>query len=117
MNLKIATAHKPSFEHTPKVLKGETIRFLKFDPKNPKWFFGADTEAIKGYFPCGWFEIEPATGKATAIRDYDGTELSVSPGDTISLIENYGDWSFGRSKKGIGWIPASCAEITQNRRD
>ncbi len=102
--------HQKSFESAPRSRSDDAVVFESFDPKNMAWFFGRDSAGVEGYFPCGWFGISEADRSAVALRDYDGTELSLGVGDLFEEEEVYGGWILGTSDGRRGWIPLSCIQ-------
>ncbi len=62
---------------------------------------GDDPGADAGVGPEG-----PRT--AVARRDYDATELTVRPGETVTVLEEVSGWVLCRRDDDEGWIPAGC---------
>lgn len=102
--------HKRSFESVPRVAAEETVTWQEDDAKNPGWFKDCSTEGTKGYFPRAWFSVDENSRQAVALRDYDASELSVSGGDLVGIIEIESGWVRVMSAdRQVGWIPTACA--------
>ncbi|MDB4295469.1 hypothetical protein N9908_04415 [Akkermansiaceae bacterium] len=104
--MKIIQAHQASFKKSPRVVEGGVVQFLDDDPKNPGWFLGIDGDGTRGYFPKLWFKVD--TAAATALRDYDASELSVAEGKECTLLEEYCAWARVTFEGKTGWVPLSC---------
>lgn len=104
LTIPITKAYTRAFEVAPRASAGEVVEFQKLDPKNPHWFQGRDRHGVGGYFPVAWFGLDGP--RATARRDYDATELTVSPGMPVAVLERHGGWVRVETADGtIGWIP------------
>lgn len=101
--------HRRLFESAPRVVRGDLVRRIRDDEKNPGWFFGVAADGVEGYFPRSWFEVEAGGVSARALRDYDGMELTVE-GDVIveRLAEESGSVLVRTEQGQEGWIPTTC---------
>ena len=49
--------------------------------------------------------------EAVALRDYDGTELTVAKGEMLERLDDEGGWLLCRTSPGrIGWLPRDVVE-------
>lgn len=107
--LPCRSGHQPSFENAPQVMAEATAVWIEDDTKNPGWFKGKTAEGTEGYFPRAWFHVDEDSGHATALRDYDASELAVAPGEPIGVIETESGWSrVVNATQKIGWVPHHC---------
>ena len=64
----------------------------------------------KGWVPEIYVGLDGKNG--VALRVYDGTELSVSEGDRLVVLEEQSGWFWCRTEKGkLGWVPKENVEI------
>jgi hypothetical protein len=104
-----AAVHERSFAIAPRVYAQSTVRLIRHDERNPGWFYAATPTGIEGYFPTSWFHIDGA--HATALRDYDASELTIEAGVELDCLEEVAGWLLVRTADGReGWIPLECAE-------
>jgi hypothetical protein len=106
MRCRVVRSHVRSFETTPRVAAGGRVAFLRDDPANPGWFFGR-AGSVEGYFPEAWFAIARDRLAATALRDYDAMELTVTAGERVHVLDEVGGWRLVRARDdATGWVPA-----------
>jgi catechol 2,3-dioxygenase-like lactoylglutathione lyase family enzyme len=104
--MTIIRPHKASFEVFPEVKRGEVVEFFRIDSENPAWFYGQDSSGREGYLPKDFFnQSDCQEGKLIARCDYSARELTVSEGQEVELLEEYGDWIYARVDNQVGWIP------------
>lgn len=110
--LPCRTAYEAAFANPPRVAVDETVQYFGADPKHPGWFKGQTKAGCEGYFPIAWFEVNEATGEATAQRDYDAHELTVEAGARVGVIESEPGWVRVMTEGGeIGWVPVETAPV------
>jgi hypothetical protein len=109
---RVKTPYTRVFDVVPVVARGGVVTFIRRDHEYPGWFFGA-AGSVEGYFPYAWFEVAPDAKRATALRDYDATELTVGAGDVVEEIDDVAGWRLVRAADGrIGWVPNANLEET-----
>ncbi|BET67898.1 hypothetical protein ASA1KI_28160 [Opitutales bacterium ASA1] len=103
MKHPVTRAYTSEFEVAPRASEGDVVQFDAYYANNPRWFYGRDSRGVAGYFPVDWFEIDGSV--AVARRAYDATELTVSLGREVSIVEQYGGWLLVTDGVATGWIP------------
>lgn len=102
-------AHQKSFDVVPLVQLGDAVTWVEDDSQHPGWFKGTTSDGVVGYFPRTWFEVDEAKGQAVALRDYDASELTVSAGQPVGVIETESGWARVMTLDGeIGWVPRTA---------
>ena len=73
------------------------------------WLWCTTETGRKGWVPETYLEVHGAEGEA--LRDYDGTELSVIEGDRLTVLERESGWLWCLAEKGgLGWVPEENVE-------
>ena len=58
-----------------------------------------------------YLEIAPGAHQATALRDYDSTELTVGRKEILDVLDEVGGWYLCRTQSGMsGWVPSTSVE-------
>jgi dipeptidyl aminopeptidase/acylaminoacyl peptidase len=59
-------------------------------------------------------KIAPDGRQATAMRDYDSTELSVGRKEVLEVLDELGGWYLCRTQSGMsGWVPSTSVEVME----
>jgi hypothetical protein len=89
---------------------GEVIGVGRRDQQWTSYVWGSDQEGHAGWVPEEYLQM---TGpcEAVALRDYDATELTVSRGEHLDVLDEAGGWLLCRSTRGmVGWVPSNHVE-------
>jgi SH3-like domain-containing protein len=71
----------------------------------PGWVWGRDPHGIEAWVPESYLEVQGRV--ARLIADYDSTELTVTAGEAVEVVEATAGWSWCRHRDGRrGWIPS-----------
>lgn len=74
------------------------------------WVWCRDSSGAGAWVPEAFLEIQGETALLTA--DYDSTELTVSAGATVEVLDEVAGWALCRDVGGCsGWIPAENLEL------
>ncbi len=104
--VEVIEAYQTNYTNPIKLKVGETIKIKKWET-NPDWLgwvYGVNELGIGGWVSERY--IVESNGVATALRDYDATELTVGIGDKLKVyFEEFG-WSWCKnSTASKGWVP------------
>jgi hypothetical protein len=109
MNFLVKKIHQPETDTPLIAKKGDRFHWAKKATLWDGWLWCTSSEGISGWIPEGWLILEGPI--AVLNRDYDATELSVHPGETVSgeLEESGWIWVMNQENK-QGWVPRDCLE-------
>lgn len=86
---------------------GEVMTIGDRESEFSGWVWCSDSTGKSGWVPQNY--IEMLGPSARLIRDYDATELTVSEGDELILLEEESGWVWCRTVDDrYGWIPATA---------
>jgi hypothetical protein len=103
----VTKAHLPSFDDPLIVAKGAVLSYQRLKTDWPGWLYCTDQNGNIGWVPEAWVQVDEQS--CIMQRDYNATELSVSPGDLFhgKIIES--GWVRGVDAQGDeGWVPLEC---------
>jgi hypothetical protein len=95
--------------------RGETIVVTdREEPwrENPArmWVWCEDARGKSGWVPTSYVERHDG-GSGVGLRDYSAVELSVSPGELVTVEEEVAGWLLCDTDDGRrGWVPLECVE-------
>lgn len=113
----VAHEHKPKtatviesyetiYKNPIKLKTGESVKIEKRET-NPDWLgwiYCVDTRGVGGWVSEKYLNESGQT--ATAIKDYDATELTASANEQLKVYYEEFGWCWARNADGIkGWIP------------
>ncbi len=114
MRFRLVGSHERSLDVAPCVAKGDRVVFVRDDDGNPGWFYGRTAGGVAGYFPAEWFDVARERHEATARRDYDAMEISVTAGHVVEAVDSIAGWRLVRTADGrVGWVPGRILEPEQ----
>jgi hypothetical protein len=87
--------------------RGQKLKVGRRDTEWTEFLWCQDDFGQSGWAPEPFLEMDGMT--AVLKRDYETTELTVSPGDFVDVVESVAEWHWCRNSAGdLGWIPARC---------
>jgi hypothetical protein len=106
---------------------GDVVAVGRRDERWTDWVWCTTPDGRAGWVPEAFLCTEPArcisgapavdlsgTGSpqrlATALRDYDASELTVQTGETVDVLEEVSGWLLCRHGADVGWVPAECID-------
>ncbi len=99
--------HKASYDKCLKVSPGDVLtidRSRSVDNEWPGWVWCADKEGLGSWVPEKYLRI--TANIATALAEYDATELTVAIGDKLIIFHELAGWYWCRDALGrYGWVP------------
>lgn len=105
---EVRTAYECVYKNPLKLRTGDLVRIEKreVEPEWLGWVFGVDAHGVGGWLPAKYLAESPTEARLT--RDYDATELTVSPGDHVTVYFTESGWCWCRDTAGHrGWVPAN----------
>ncbi|HPR64098.1 MAG TPA: SH3 domain-containing protein [Thermoanaerobaculia bacterium] len=104
MNPEVIRAHPGPEEPPLHFREGEEVLVSEASPIWPGWVRCTGLSGREAWVPERWMKIRGNTG--ILLRDYDSTELKVSPGDRLILLERESGWALCKTDSGEkGWVP------------
>jgi hypothetical protein len=83
---------------------GDVITISGRDAEWPEFIWCTNADGKGGWVPDTAFERHGGIGIAS--RSYNGLELGVNPGETVTIDEEFGGWSRCTNEQGeSGWVP------------
>ena len=101
----VVKAWRATYTPALRVSAGQTVTPGCRDDEYPGWLWVTNDDGLGGWIPN---EI----AKGTEItEDFDTTELTVSPGDTVEITARSLGWCRCKMPDGCtGWLPESCLD-------
>jgi len=111
-HMRVTTAYVSAVTDPVRFHMGETVSVGRRDQQWTAYVWGTDQRGRAGWVPEEYLQM---TGphEATALRDYDATELTVGHGERLEVVEESGGWLRCRTAAGlVGWVPSDHLEAT-----
>jgi hypothetical protein len=108
--VRVTRAHVTNVSGPVRFAAGDALGVGHRDRQWTSYVWCTDPSGHAGWVPDSYIRM---TGEheATALRDYDATELTVGEGEELEVIEEAGGWLLCRTSLGItGWVPADRVE-------
>ena len=89
--------------------KGQELDFESRETEWQGWIWCTDSRGNGRWLPENWITIEGS--KCTLKRDYTPVELTVSPGEELTVAFTESEWAWATNQKGeSGWVPLDFLE-------
>jgi hypothetical protein len=109
MNFQVKKEHKPDTDTPLIAKKGDRFHWEKKATLWEGWLWCTSRDGISGWIPEAWLICKGSSANLT--RDYDATELSVHPGETVTGELEASGWVWVKNQKNKqGWVPLDCLE-------
>ena len=106
---KVIEDHTPVHEEVLVARAGEKLRVVREDDQWPGWLWCVADSGIGSWVPEPYLERDGE--QARLLLDYDAAELSVRPGDLLTLHHEVNGWWWTTAVNGRqGWVPAAKLE-------
>lgn len=103
----IVADHTTKFLDPLKLREGDTVTIGKHDTEYAGWLWCTAANGKSGWVPESCLTVEGDSGVLKL--DYDASELTVTVGDTVTILKEESGWYWCRTSRGdIGWIPKEC---------
>ncbi len=107
MKLEVIQAYSRAYQDPIAFSAGDRVQVGKPDPDNPEWVWCVGGDGREGWVHRSFLAVNGSS--ATATRDYNAIELSVSPGEQLDGFEVAAGWQWCRNAQGdAGWVPLEC---------
>ena len=102
--------HKPDTDIELHQKAGDRLRWSERPTPYAGWTWCMAPTGETGWVPKRWLEFDGDT--CLLMKDYDSTELTISPGDILQGIFIESGWLYASNDLNIkGWVPLECVEI------
>ena len=109
--VKVIESHVTSDPNPIRFRAGDTLGVGHHDQVWQRYVWGTDQAGRSGWVPDEYLEIDADGHLATALCDYDSTELTVGRKEILDVLDEVGGWYLCRTQSGMsGWIPSSSVE-------
>ena len=106
----VVRSHVTSDPDPVRFVSGEVLSVGHHDQQWRSYVWCTDQSGHAGWVPDFYLEMTGAR-EATALRDYDATEMTVAKGELLDVLEEAGGWLRCRTSSGHeGWVPADNVE-------
>ncbi len=98
-----------SYDEALAVTRNQVVQVEKEDHEWPGWFWCVDDAGTGGWLPrqC----LDAPRGEARILEDFDTVELTVTPGEVLTLLQCREGWTWCRKDTGAeGWLPDRILE-------
>jgi Variant SH3 domain len=109
--VRVIESHVTSDPNPVRFRAGDTVGVGHHDQVWKAYVWGTDQAGRSGWVPDVYLKIGPDGHQATALRDYDSTELTVGRKEILEVLDEVGGWYLCRTESGMsGWVPSTCVE-------
>jgi len=107
---RVAKPYESAYPDPLKLKKGEKLTAEKKESEWRGWLWCTDSKGISGWVPEVYLRVDGDT--AVMLNDYDATELTVRPGDRLTILKEEGGWYLCLDADGRrGWVPMENVEL------
>jgi hypothetical protein len=108
--VRVVRSHITSDPDPVRFVAGDVLSVGHHDQQWRSYVWCTDQSGHAGWMPDFYLEMA-GTHEATALRDYDATELTVGPGELLDVLEEAGGRLRCRTSSGHeGWVPGDNVE-------
>ena len=101
---QVLVGYASAYSQALVVRRGARLTVEPRRPAYPGWVWCRDSEGTRAWVPEVFLEI--ISGVALVNADYDSTELTVAPGDSVQVLSEVAGWAWCRHGDGRnGWLP------------
>jgi SH3-like domain-containing protein len=113
--LKVTKPYTAQYRDPIQLERGDTVQVAHSDPQYPEWFWCCGPSGKQGWVHS--FFLASTCGTTSALEKYTARELTVTGGESGTLIRLLGGWAHVRLDNGDeGWIPQSHLEFVREAR-
>ncbi|MBI1279064.1 MAG: hypothetical protein GC179_13130 [Anaerolineaceae bacterium] len=109
---RIIKAHNRSYDDPIQVKQGEVVHVTKRELWNEddRWAWCITESGKEGWIPVALVDVK--SEQSFTVRDYDGIELNVAIGDTLTIWGEIGGWYMAQTvDRRYGWVPVECVAL------
>lgn len=112
--VRVVLAYEACYPDPLTVSAGELVHVGRRDEEWPGYVWCTTREGKAGWVPEGYLEQDGSTGRLRC--DYSARELSVRPGELLTVEVEESGWLWARNPAGErGWVPARHVELAGER--
>jgi Variant SH3 domain len=109
--VRVTESHVTSDPNPVRFRQGDTLGVGHHDQVWKEYVWATDQAGRSGWAPDSYLEMNPDGDQATALRDYDSTELTVGRKEILDVLDEVGGWYLCRTQSGqSGWVPSTSVE-------
>ncbi|MCE1252946.1 MAG: hypothetical protein LWX83_05285 [Anaerolineae bacterium] len=102
---EVKLAYQAVYAQPIQMRAGDSLVPGREDTQYPGWIWCSHPSGRSGWTPLAYISIHGAT--ATALTDYDASELTAAAGEVLTLLSLLNGWYWAEKTDGsAGWIPA-----------
>jgi hypothetical protein len=106
---RVIKQYRTEYDHPITIRQGNVLTVGSRDTQWVGWIWCWTVDGKGGWVPESALAIEG--DEATALRDYDATELDVQVDDIVTIHTEESGWLWCENSRGIiGWIPKENVE-------
>ncbi len=109
--VRVIQSHITSDPNPVRFRAGDTLGVGHHDQVWTHYVWATDQAGRSGWVPDEYLQPDNDGRRATALRDYDSTELTVERGEIVDVLDEVGGWYLCRATSGrSGWVPGTSVE-------
>lgn len=102
-------AHKPETDINLHLKAGDRLKWVERSTPYTGWIWCKANTGETGWVPKIWLEFDGDS--CIVLKDYNSTELTISPGDSLQGIITESGWLYASNQGNEkGWVPLECVE-------
>jgi hypothetical protein len=113
---RVIKAYQRQYEAPIMLKAGEQVQITRQDrwDDQHRWLWCISEAGKEGWVHESFIETEGEQGIARL--DYDALELTVSEGETLTLLDDAGGWYWAQNAAGErGWVPAANVAVDEEK--
>ena len=101
--------YRAQYKDPIRVPAGAMVHVGDRDAEYPAWCWCTAADGRQGWVPVELLgPVHTGAASAPVLHDYNATELSVTAGDILEVVERRSDWIRARTNDGrVGWVPVT----------
>jgi len=108
----VIKAYNSAYPNPLRLRQNDQLRLGEKESEWPGWLWCTDQNSNSGWVPENYVRIAGDKGVMTC--DYDATELTVQPGDQVTIIKEESGWYWCMDKSPrYGWLPKEYLKINE----
>jgi hypothetical protein len=111
--VRVITSRARDHVENIRIRDGESVVVGHRNQQYPEFLWCAAEDGHAGWVPEQFLHMD-TDKEATALRDYDASQLTVVKGELVEALEHVGVWIRCRNHAGTeGWVPEHCLEAVE----
>ncbi len=106
--VSVIEGYESPFRDPIAVRAGDEVQVGRGDDAWPGWRWCSARDGRRGWVHESLFELDSSGSRASMRRDFSATELTVQPGEALTVLDEVGGWLLCEAQTGVtGWVPAT----------